>query len=83
MMGHVDKAGILEQKRSESEASKYPSLKWGLVALCGGLGLIISEMIRMNSGSNDWENPLLPLGIVLVAISAGFLGYFFIVNRKK
>jgi len=84
MMGHVDKAGILDQRKTESaEISRYPSLKWGLVALCGGLGLIVTEMVRINSGSEDWDNPLLPLGIVLVSVSVGFLAYFLIVNRKK
>ena len=86
--GHFDKAGILEPMKldfiNDSETvHRYPSLKWGLLALCAGLGLIIIELIRQGNGWSDWINPLMPLGIELVAIAVGFLIYFLIINRKK
>jgi len=91
--GHIDSAGILEQKVSSistenQEANKYPSLKWGLVAFFGGLGFIIID--QMGPGSSDmgtYENfmdrSMMPFGIELVSISMGFIIYFLIVNFSK
>lgn len=83
--GQFDKAGILEQpKHSSEEITKYPSLKWGLVALMTGLGFILIEILglfdqeMMNGG-----DAVMPIGILLVSISLGFLIYFFIVNSLK
>jgi hypothetical protein len=86
--GHFDKAGILEPSKldligEEETVNRYPSLKWGLVAFCAGLGLIIIELIRQGNGMEDWDNPLMPVGIELVSIAIGFLSYFLIINRKK
>lgn len=83
--GHTDKAGILDPPAMPSaETNRYPSLKWGLVALLAGLGLILIEVLR-NNGTIDFtagEDTFLPFGIELVAISLGFLIYFLIVNAK-
>ena len=82
--GHVDKVGILEKPKPAEEVSKYPSLKWGLVALMSGLGLIIIEVIGLFD--KDWitgRDAVMPFGILLVSISLGFLIYFFIVNGKS
>lgn len=83
--GHIDKAGILEApKQATIEENKYPSLKWGLVAFLGGLGLVIIDVIHaINPELIDYGNAVLPFGILLVFISLGFLIYFFIVNGKK
>jgi len=83
--GQYEKVGILEAKRTVSEESnKYPSLKWGLVALMTGIGLIIIEIMRAaNPYMWNVENAAMPFGILLVFISAGFLIYFFFMNRKK
>lgn len=83
--GQYDKVGILEARSTVSEESnKYPSLKWGLVALMTGIGLIVIELMRA-SNPYLWniENAAMPFGILLVFISAGFLLYFFFMNRKK
>jgi len=80
-----EKVGILEQtKPANEEANKYPSLKWGLVALMTGIGFIIIEILGLFD--KDWiqgRDTVLPFGILLVSISSGFLIYFFIVNGKK
>jgi hypothetical protein len=82
--GHVDKAGILEKPAPNAEVNQYPSLKWGLVALTTGLGFIIIEIMRqINPSMIDYHNASLPIGILLVFISLGFLVYFFIINRKR
>lgn len=95
--GHLDSAGILEQKvasisSENQEANKYPSLKWGLIAFFGGIGFLIIDQISpgINAGNyyesknfNFMENSMLPFGIELVSISFGFLIYFLIVNFSK
>jgi hypothetical protein len=84
--GHIDKAGILEQKPVlKDQPDRYPSLKWGLVALMGGLGLILIEILRsIHPSLVNYHDATLPLGILLVFVSLGFLIYFLIMhNRKK
>lgn len=77
--GHVDKAGILDPQKDKEENS-YPTLKWGLVSLFAGLGLLVIALI--DKGNNmDWvhgSHSYLPIGIELIAISIGFLVYFLI-----
>lgn len=80
--GHIDKAGILEAPVEEKNT--YPTLKWGLVVLFSGLGLLIISMLdRDGMFFMDGRNSYLPLGIELIAVSAGFLIYFFIVRLIK
>ncbi len=91
--GHFENAGILDQKIASltpenQEANKYPSLKWGLVALFGGLGFILIDLmspgaINQDNYQNFMHNSLLPFGIELVSISLGFIVYFLIVNFSK
>jgi len=93
--GHFENAGILEQKIASSisenqEANKYPSLKWGLVALFAGLGFILIDQMGPGMGNEDayrnyMHEGLMPFGIELVSIAMGFIVYFLIVNfsRKK
>lgn len=82
--GHVDKAGILDPVKDKEE-NAYPTLKWGLVALFAGLGLLLIS--QLNAGeSMHWDHgshSVLPVGIELIAISLGFLTYFFISQRTK
>jgi hypothetical protein len=90
--GHVDKAGILEQKVSSAseesrEVNRFPSLKWGLVAFFAGMGFILID--QNGPGTADYRlqhnymDSLLPLGIEMVCISLGFIIYFLIVNFLK
>lgn len=62
----VDSSEILKKQ----ENSPYPALKWGLVVLFGGLGLILLEMIPYEINSP------LPYGILATTLSIGFLAYF-------
>ena len=80
-----ERVGILEApKPTSDEVNKYPSLKWGLVALMGGLGFILIEVLRIiNPDLIDYRDAVLPIGIILVFVSLGFLIYFFIMNGKK
>ncbi|WP_319501142.1 DUF6249 domain-containing protein [uncultured Draconibacterium sp.] len=79
-----DRVGILEEPKVENdETNRYPSLKWGLVALMTGLGFIIIEVMGLfNRELVRGRDAVLPLGILMVCISLGFLLYFFIMNGK-
>jgi hypothetical protein len=82
--GHVDKAAILEVSRGKEEDS-YPTLKWGLVALFAGLGLLVIALIDKNL-SMEWPfgtHSYLSVGIELISISLGFLMYFMIIRLSK
>ena len=83
--GHIEKAQILEPIRVESEeVNRYPSLKWGLVAFSGGLGLILIDILRrIDPELINYRDAVMPFGIVLVFVALGFLLYFFIVNIKN
>jgi len=82
--GHLDKAGILDTPKDREESS-FPTLKWGLVALFAGLGLLSISLI--DKGSNmiwvDSSLTYIPIGIELIAISLGFLVYFIITRFMK
>ena len=80
-----ERVGILDNpKPTTEEVNKYPSLKWGLVALMSGLGLIIVEWLRYyDADLVNYRDSVLPFGILLVFVSLGFLIYFFIMNAKK
>lgn len=80
-----EQVGIMETpKPTSDEANKYPSLKWGLVALMSGLGFIVMDLLKLlNRDMIDGRDAVLPIGILLVFVSSGFLIYFFIMNNKK
>ena len=82
--GHMDKAEILDTTKDKEENS-YPTLKWGLVTLFAGLGLLVIALIGKNDDM-DWiygSHSYLPIGIELIAISLGFLVYFIISRYTK
>ena len=81
----MQKADILEPVNENVEERKYITLKWGLVAIFAGAGIILIEALSNFNGLRWMKDggSLLPLGIELVFIAGGFLTYFFIVNSKK
>ncbi len=49
-----------------------------------GLGFIVMDLLKLlNRDMIDGRNAVLPIGILLVFVSLGFLIYFFIMNSKK
>lgn len=85
--GHVDKAGILEQSTEDVvkphiNYDQVPALKWGLVTLFGGLGLIVIELLGVNNPAFVDFNSSMPFGIFFVSIAIGFLVYYFIMSAK-
>ncbi len=62
----------------QTSSNKFASLKWGLIILFGGIGLaIIDPMIENN------DNTTMPIGILGICVSVGFLIYYFIVKRAN
>lgn len=61
--------------RNTNVPNRYASLKWGLIALFGGLSLILIDYLDLRPGSPS------PYGIVAIALSAAFLIYFYLVKR--
>lgn len=59
------------------EGSKFSSLKWGLIILFGGLGLVIIDVVSIP----DAPASALTYGIFAISISLGFLIYYFMVKR--
>ncbi len=61
---------------SNYEKNRYPTLKWGLVFLSAGIGLIALEYLHY-----DFQSPL-PFGIILATVSLGFLVYYAIMQKE-
>lgn len=81
LRSRIVSAGLTDEKLikglfSSKVDNKYSSLKWGLILLFAGIGLIVLEFIQY-----DYDSPL-PYGIEGAFIALGFLIYFFIVNGK-
>ena len=81
----IDKADALSQfNPKNNELSSYPTLNWGLVALFGGIGFILIEVLSSTTTLNmSMEDSFLPIGIILVFVSMAFLLYFFIAKNKE
>ncbi len=84
---NIDKANLLGQinigNDTYPQLQKYNSLKWGLVALFAGIGLLI---IAINPTLNGLEEPvrsMASLGIIMISVALAFLLHFAIVVRLK
>lgn len=75
----IDKNMVNEDASNlfKTVSSKQNALKWGLISLFGGFGLIIID--SMNLDGDD----AMPYGIIAVCVAVGFLVYYFIVNRDE
>jgi predicted ferric reductase len=51
-------------------------LKWGIILLFGGIGLIVLEFLPYN------ENSPLPYGVMTVFVSLGFLSYYLLMKNQ-
>jgi hypothetical protein len=52
-------------------------LKWGCVLFMSGLGLVVTHYLSYD------EDSVLPYGIEIMFIAAGFLIYYFIITLKQ
>ena len=84
----IDKAEVSEGLSTALEESmksiapryeqlRYPTLKWGLVFLFAGIGLIIVDFIEY-----DLRRSSLPFGVISASIALGFLIYYFLMKRE-
>ncbi|MGB3849812.1 MAG: DUF6249 domain-containing protein [Tunicatimonas sp.] len=74
-LGHVDQQAVdLLQKSTNDQAT---SLKWGLIILFGGIGLIIISVTGI-----EQRQSALPFGVLAVCLSLGFLLYHFLRRNK-
>jgi hypothetical protein len=74
---NILKESFPSQSITSKLSSSFSSLKWGLIFLCGGTGLIVLEVLEYD------ERSTLPFGVVAVSVSIGFLAYYFIVRMKQ
>lgn len=85
----VDKSDKLIINNSlEKSQSGRMSLKWGIVALFGGIGILIATSLGTWLNSFGHENGThleegVSLAIVIIFISAGFLTSFFVERKIK
>ena len=56
--------------------SKQSALKWGLIVLFGGLGLIIIDSMGLDG------DEAMPYGIEAVSIAVGFLIYYALMKKE-
>jgi len=73
--GQMDK-GALELLLKPIIPSSDP-LKWGLLFLFGGLGLVILEFLPYEA-----NNSSLPYGVEAVCLASGFLLYYLLMRRR-
>jgi len=64
-------------KQHAGEDNKYGPLKWGLIIFFAGLSLIIMQYVPVQP-----QSPL-PYGLFAVAVSLGFLIYYFLVKKEN
>jgi hypothetical protein len=76
----IDKGYVTEEaqhifREYRKDENTKSSLKWGLIILSGGIGLIVIDSLKVEPDTT------LPYGIFAVAISLGYLAYYFLVKR--
>lgn len=69
-----DTQAIFKQHTSDN---RYSSLKWGLIIFFAGLSLVIMEYVPTGP-----ESPL-PYGLFALAVSLGFLIYYFVIKKES
>ncbi|GAB4244524.1 MAG: hypothetical protein Tsb0034_22730 [Ekhidna sp.] len=61
----------------QTESGKQNSLKWGLIILFAGIGLIIIDAMGLDG------DEAMPWGIEAVCVALGFLLYYSIVKKES
>ena len=73
----IDKDMVNEETANlfNKKDNKYSALKWGLIVLFGGIGLIVIDAMRLDG------DDAMPYGIEAVSIALGFLSYYGIIKK--
>ncbi|TDQ09253.1 hypothetical protein ATK78_1407 [Pedobacter metabolipauper] len=58
---------------------KVAALKWGVILLFGGIGLVVIYCVP---DAQILESPL-PYGIEMIFVAMGFLAYYLLVRKKS
>jgi hypothetical protein len=74
--GYVNEDTQAIFKTHSSQDGRYGSLKWGLLTLSFGIALILMEYLEVRA-----DSPL-PYGLLAVALSVGFLVYYFVIKKE-
>jgi hypothetical protein len=74
--GLID-ASIVKALLKPADVS-HEALKWGLLFLFGGVGLVVVEFLPYQAGRS-----LLPYGVEAIFLSIGFLIYYLLVRREQ
>jgi|GEM_PF-327879 len=74
--------GYLDEKSNRKLGSSFlndhfSALKWGLITLFAGLGLVLLAFMDFSSNSS------LPYGVLLIFISVGFLIYYYVMRKQE
>lgn len=72
----MDANAIKELLSQQGENSEL--LKWGIISLFGGAGLIILTLFPF-----DPANSTLPYGIEVVFIALGFITYYLVMKKQR
>lgn len=72
----------LDSLNLPNKINTVSNLKWGIIILLGGIGLVLIHYLKLNS-----DSPM-PYGIESISIALGFILYFFVerysnTNSKK
>jgi hypothetical protein len=73
--GPIDNDAINFLKKLTDSGAEQ--LKWGCVLFMSGLGLVVTHYLSYDDGS------VLPYGIEIMFIAAGFLIYYFFITLKQ
>ncbi len=74
--GYVNEESQSIFKEYRKEENRNASLKWGLIILSAGIGLIVIDSLDVRPETT------LPYGIFAVAVSLGYLVYYFMMKRE-
>lgn len=74
--GPIDELSFKFLEKLSSSGSEI--LKWGIIVLFGGLGLVLLEFVPFDANKSP-----LPYGIEAIFIACGFLLYYYLIERKK
>ncbi|MBC6400237.1 MAG: hypothetical protein GDA51_10905 [Ekhidna sp.] len=75
----IDKNMVNEKTANlfKREDGKLNALKWGLITLLGGVGLITIDSMRLDA------DDAMAWGIEAVCVAVGFLTYYFLTRKNQ
>lgn len=71
---NIIKAILATRGKKEQEQNV---LKWTLLGIFGGLGLVFQEFLPYNM-----EDSMLPYGVIIIFLSIGLLIYYLLINNR-